>query len=230
MVATMRELDAIVATRVGHGDSTMKLLILGATGGIGLELVRQALARGHQVTALVRTPDRLQPFAGRISILRGDPLATATLEQAALGHDVVLSAFGPRVPIAKTDHDLLQRFAATLTQALDRASVRRSIVVSTAFLFRDALLPPAYLFGRLFFPSVVRDAEAMEAILARSDLDWTIVRPPQLTDKPGTQKYRVREGHLPTFGFSISRADVADFMLQEAERNAHLRKVVGISA
>ena len=208
----------------------MKLLILGATGGIGLELVRQAVERGHSVTALVRRPDLLQPLAGRISILEGDLLSTHTLSAAALGHDAVLSSFGPRVPVAKTDHDLLQRFAVTLTQALQAAAVRRAIVVSTAFLFRDAFLPPAYLFGRLFFPSVVRDSAAMEAILARSNLDWTIVRPPRLTVKPGKQKYRVRESHLPAFGFSIPRADVADFMLQESGRNAYIHKVVGVCA
>ena len=207
----------------------MKLVILGATGGIGLELVRQALERGHSVTALVRRPDRMQPFEGRISILAGDLLSADTLRAAAAGSETVLSSFGPRVPIAKTDHDLLQRFAATLTQALKAASVRRVIVVSTAFLFRDALLPPAHLFGRLFFSSIVRDSAEMEAILMRSDLDWAIVRPPRLTDQPRAKNYRVRQGHLPAFGFSIPRADVAHFILEEAERNLHLRKVVGLS-
>jgi putative NADH-flavin reductase len=208
----------------------MKLLILGATGGIGLELVHQAMERSHSVTALVRRRDRLQSLAGRISILEGDVLSTDTLCAAAAGHDAVLSGFGPRVPIAKTDHDLLQRFAVTLTQALQAASVRRTIVVSTAFLFRDGLLPPAHLIGRLFFPSIVRDSSEMETILMRSDLDWTIVRPPRLTDKPRTRKYRVREDHLPALGFSIPRADVTYFMLEEAERNLHIRRIVGVSS
>lgn len=207
----------------------MKFLILGATGGIGLELVRQSLERGHQVTALVRRQDRLRPFAARVSVLQGDVLSTDTLCATAAGHDAVLSGFGPRVPIAKTDHDLLRRFAAALTAAMQRAAVRRIIMVSTAFLFRDALLPPAYLFGRLFFPSIVRDSAQMEGILLRSDLDWTIVRPPRLTDKSGKEKYRMRESHLPTFGFSVPRADVAHFMLEEAEQNLHVRKVVGVS-
>ena len=74
----------------------------------------------------------------------------------------------------------------------------------------------------------VADASAMEQVFAESELDWTMVRPPELTDKPYTGKYRVREGHLPLFGFKISRADVADFMLKAAENHASSRKVVGV--
>jgi hypothetical protein len=104
------------------------------------------------------------------------------------------------------------------------------MVVSTAFLFKDALVPPTYLFGRLFFPGVVIDATGMEETLRSSGLDIVIVRPPQLTDKPHTGKYRVREGHLPTFGFSIPRADVADYMIRTAESGDLRNTVVGVSS
>jgi len=207
----------------------MNLLILGATGGVGLELVRQSVDRGHAVTAFVRTPERLQAFANRIRIVEGDPLNATALTQALHGQDAVLSGFGPRVPVAKGDEDLLERFAFALTRAMAASRVKRAIVVSTAFLFKDALLPPAHLVGRLFFSSVVKDTTAMEAIVAQSPLDWTLVRPPQLIDKPLTGKYRVREGHLPTFGFNISRANVADCMIQIAEKHSFSRKVVGVS-
>lgn len=207
----------------------MNLLVLGATGGTGIKLVRQAIDRGHRVTAFVRSPDPLKPFGDRITIRQGDLLNCRELEQVIPGHDAILSGFGPRLPISKADKDLLQRFAAALATAMANAGVRRVIVESTAFLFKDSVMPPAYLFGRLLFPQVVDDAAAMEGILQQSELDWTIVRPPQLTDKPGTGKYRVREGHLPAFGFKISRADVADFMLRTAEMNASGRKIFGIS-
>ena len=207
----------------------MKLVILGATGGTGLELVRQALERGHSVTALVRSPDRLKPFRDRITIKQGDLLNRADLEQALKGHDAVLSGFGPRVPISKADANLLQRFADTLTEAMVLAGVRRVVVESVAFLFKNSILPPAYLLGRLLFPRTVADASAMERIFAQSKLDWTMVRPPELTDKPYTGNYRVREGHLPRFGFSISRADVADFMLNTVENRASIGKVIGVS-
>jgi putative NADH-flavin reductase len=207
----------------------MKLIVLGATGGIGMEVVRQAIKRGHSVTAVVRSPERLSAFAGVIRILQGDLLNAAELRQAIDGQDAVISAFGPRVPVARSDHDLLERFARRLTDAMQHTTVKRAVIVSTAFLFKDAVFPPAYLVGRLFFPSVVADASAMERIVMGSALDWTLVRPPQLTDKSRTGRYRVREGHLPAFGSKIARADVADFLIRCAEDRATCRQIMGVS-
>jgi putative NADH-flavin reductase len=207
----------------------MKLIVLGATGGTGIEIVRQAIAQRHPVTAFVRSPERLKPFAGQIVVKQGDLLDSAALADAILGHEAVLSGFGPRVPIAKEDTNLLRNFATALTAAMHRTGVQRVVVISTAFLFKDAIMPPAYLFGRLFFPGVVADASAMERIFEASGLDWTILRPPQLTDKTHTGKYRVREAHLPPFGFKISRADVADCFLKTAADPASIRKVLGVS-
>src|SRR5439155_9590269 len=133
-----------------------------------------------------------------------------------------------RLPISKADSDILRRFAVALTRAMTQAQVYRVVEVSVAFLFKDSIIPPAYLLGRLFFRNLVADASAMEDEFVRSGLDWTIVRPPELTDKPRTGKYRVREGHLPRFGFSISRADVADFMIKSVENPASSRKIVGV--
>jgi putative NADH-flavin reductase len=207
----------------------MKILVLGATGGIGLELVRQAIERGHSVTAFVRTPDRLKPFQSRMNVIQGDVLNRAELERTVEGHDAVLSGFGPRVPISKGDANLLRDFATALTAAMQHVGVRRVVVVSTAFLFKDSILPPTYLFGRLFFPGIVVDASAMEGVIRASELDWTIVRPPQLTDKPYTGNYRVREEHLPRFGFNISRADVADCLIKTLDDRTSVRKILGVS-
>lgn len=109
------------------------------------------------------------------------------------------------------------------------AGVSRVVVESVAFLFKDSVVPPVYLLGRMFFSGVVADASAMERIFAESELDWTMVRPPELTNKPFTGKYRVREGHLPRFGVTISRADVADFMLKAVENHLASHKIVGVS-
>jgi putative NADH-flavin reductase len=207
----------------------MKFVVLGATGGTGLEIVRQAIQHGHSVTAFVRSPERLKPLGNRITIKQGDLLNSAELEKAISGHDAILSGFGPRVPIAKTDANLLRNFATALTTAMHQAGIRRAVIVSTAFLFKDSIVPPTYLFGRLFFSGVVIDASAMERIFIESGLDWTIVRPPQLTDKPLTGKYRVRTGHLPRFGFNISRADVAHSFLKTVEDPTSIRKIVGVS-
>lgn len=207
----------------------MRMVILGATGGTGMEIVRQAIAHGHEVTAFVRSPEKLRAFESSISVRKGSPLNSAELEAVLKGHDAVLSAFGPRVPIAKSDHNLLRDFAAALTHAMMRAGVRRLIVESTAFLFKDSVFPPTYLLGRLFFPSVVTDAAAMEQIFRQSKLDWTMLRPPRLTDGPHSGRYRLREGHLPAFGFLISRADVADWFLRTLANATTIRKVIGAS-
>jgi putative NADH-flavin reductase len=206
----------------------MNLVVMGATGSTGLEIVRQAIEYGHSVTAFVRSPERLKPFRDRISVKQGNLLDAAELEPVIKGHDAVLSAFGPRVPIAKGDANLLRQFAVALTTAMPRAGVRRVVLESVAFLFKDAIIPPAYLLGRLFFPGVVADASGMEKVLEKSGLDWTIARPPKLTPKPYTGKYRVREGHLPAFGFSISYADVADFMIKAVQNRSLIGKVIGV--
>jgi len=132
----------------------MKLLILGATGATGLEVVTQAIERGHTVTAFVRNPEPLKPFGDRITVICGNVLDSAELAGALIGQDAVLSAFGPRLPISKDDADLLQRFALALTHGMQKAGVRRVVIESTAFLFKDAVFPPAHLFGRLLFPGV----------------------------------------------------------------------------
>jgi putative NADH-flavin reductase len=207
----------------------MKLLILGATGGTGLEIISQAIERGHSLTAFVRAPDQLKRFGDRIAVIQGDLLNSSELQRVLEDQDAVLSGFGPRLPVSKADATLLQRFAVALTSGMHQAGVRRVVVESTAFLFKDSIIPPTNLFGRLFFPDVVRDAGEMENVFRKSGLDWTMVRPPRLTDQPRTGKYRVLEGHLPRFGFSISRADVADFMIKAGENGASIGKVVGVS-
>jgi putative NADH-flavin reductase len=207
----------------------MKLVVLGATGGVGLEVVRQAIERGHSVTALVRSPERLKPFQDRITVKQGDLLSSAALQRAVQDHDAVLSGFGPRNPVSKGEANLRREFADVLTIAMQRAGVKRLVAVSTAFLFKHSIVPPTYFVGRLFFPGVVVDASAMERIIQESELDWTIVRPPRLTDKPHTGKYRLRVGHLPALGFSISRANVADCFIRTVEGRASIGKILGVS-
>ena len=218
----------------GQSDATasqgqLKLVILGATGATGLEVVRQATERGHSVTAFVRAPDRLGALRNQIAVKKGNLLDSPQLAQVIQGHDAVVSAFGPRLPVSKADAHLLQQFARALTSAMVKTNVRRVVVESVAFLFKNAVLPPAYVLGRLFFRQVVDDASAMERVFTGSRLDWTMVRPPELTDKPYTGKYRVRQGHLPLFGLKIARADVAEFMITAAENSSWVSKIVGVS-
>ena len=111
---------------------------------------------------------------------------------------------------------------------MEKTSTRRVVVESVAFLFKNSIIPPTYLLGRLLFPRLVADAAAMEQLFAESSLDWTMVRP-ELTNGPYAGKYRVREERLPMFGFKISRADVADYMIKAVEHRLSIRKIVGVS-
>jgi putative NADH-flavin reductase len=207
----------------------LKVVVLGATGATGLEVVRTAAERGHSVTALVRSPDGLASFTNRIEVKKGDLLNSSQLAEVVDDHDAVISAFGPRLPISKADAHLLEQFATALKSAMEQTSTRRVVVESVAFLFKGSIVPPTYLLGRLLFPSIVADSAAMEKIFAESSLDWTMVRPSELTNGPYTGKYRVREGHLPAFGFKISRANVADYMVTAVEHHLSSRKIVGVS-
>src|SRR5215475_4344521 len=101
-----------------QGPQSLKVIVLGATGGTGLELVKQAVQRGHFVTAFVRSPERLKDFQDRITVRQGDLLNSVSLEQAIQGQDAIVSGFGPRVPVAKADANLLERFARSLTRAM----------------------------------------------------------------------------------------------------------------
>jgi len=210
-------------------QAQLKLVVLGATGATGLEVIRHATERGHSVTAFVRAPDRLAAVKKQIAVKKGNLLDSSQLAQAIEGHDAIISTFGPRLPVSKADADLLQRFATALTTAMERTGVRRVVVESVAFLFKDSIIPPAYLLGKVLFPSIVADSAAMERIFSESGLDWTMVRPPELTNKPHTGKYRVRDGHLPLFGFKISRSNVADFMIKSAENRFTTHKIFGVS-
>src|SRR2546428_6114949 len=202
----------------------MRLLILGATGGTGRALTEQASARGHQVTAFVRSPQKLGAPREGVTVRRGDPLSVTELRAVLPGHDAVLTAIGPPGPGRTT---IFRDSARSIVEAMSADGARRLLAVSVAALFENAGLTVA-LFRRTLLRNIVADAAEMERIVMSSDLDWTIVRPPRLTNGPLTKQYRVADGRLPR-GISISRADVADFLLDEIEEKQHLRQIVGMA-
>src|SRR6266446_9242763 len=148
----MRDSIATELKSAGRSETRggMKLVVLGATGGTGLEIVRKAIEGGHSVTALVRSPERLKPFQDRITVTQGDLLNSFELERVIQGHDAVVSGFGPRIPVSKADANLLHHFAIALTRAMLRAEVKRVVVESVAFLFKDAIFPPHMFLARSY--------------------------------------------------------------------------------
>jgi putative NADH-flavin reductase len=206
----------------------MRLFILGATGGTGQELVSQALERRHRVTAFVRSPEKLGAPREGLTVVRGDLLDADALGAALAGQDAVLSAVAPPGPGRTT---ITRDGARATVAAMSAAGVRRLLVLGVAVLFDDAGLL-ARMLRKTFLRNVADDSAAMELVVKASRLDWTIVRPPRLTNGPRTGRYGIADDTLPPGAggtAKISRADVAHFLLDEVERPAHVRRVVGIA-
>jgi len=205
----------------------MRLLILGATGGTGRALLSQAVGRGHEVTAYVRSPRKLDPPVNRVTVHHGDPRSACELATVLPGHDAVLSALGPPGPGPTT---ILRLAARSVVEAMQAANVRRLLVVSAAVLFAD-LGMLGRLLRRTLLKNVAEDSAEMERIVMASGLEWTIARPPRLTNGGLSGRYRIEEERLPggSAAATISRADVAHFLLDEVERPRHTHHIVGIA-
>jgi putative NADH-flavin reductase len=220
----------------------MKLTIFAATGGIGRQALDQALAAGHHVTAVVRNPKGLP---GDVRIVTADLAAPdpAALESAVAGADAVLSGLGPR---SNAEAGIASHGTRAIVQAMQATGVRRIVVVSAAPISTvpspGRPKPPRHdpgdgFFMRHLFSHVARiafrkhyaDLALMEDILRDSGLDWTVVRPPRLTDKPLTGSYRTAYGQNLRGGFLVSRADVAQLMLRVLEQPQTIKQAIGIA-
>ena len=221
----------------------MKLTIFAATGGIGRQLLEQAIAGGHDVTAVVRQPQKLPSAQARV--LAADLAAAnpAVLQPAVDGADAVLSGLGAR---SRAEAGIAWRGTQAITRAMQAAGVRRIVAVSAAPVgtvpspARPA--PPKHdpgdglLMRNIVYPilksalhEVYADLAQMEDVLRESDLDWTVVRPVRLTDKPLTGTYRTAYGQNVRHGLFISRADVAHYMLRVLHEPETFRQTIGIA-
>ncbi|MFC1429435.1 NAD(P)-dependent oxidoreductase [Streptacidiphilus sp. N1-3] len=210
----------------------MKLTVLGATGGIGGQIVRQALAAGHDVTAVVREKSRLALEHPALRVVTADPTDAWALVPFVTGRDAVLSALGPR---GRKAVGIASAGTAGALQAMDAAGVRRVVVVSAAplapipdgeSLFLRYVGTPLI---RVVLKSLYADLAEMETLLRDSPAEWTSVRPPRLTDKPFTGSYRTVVGGAVPKGMSISRADTAHAMLAMVDDPATFRQPVGVA-
>ena len=223
-----------------------RVTIFAATGGIGRHLFEQALAAGHEVTAVVRTPANLPSHDGNVHTVAAD-LADPdrdVLAAAVDGADAVLSGLGPRNP--KTDAGVTSRGTRAIVEAMQSVGTRRLIVVSAAPIGTvpspGRPHPPKHdpgdgffmrhlgvRFAQSMFRAHYEDLALMEDVVRDSGLDWTISRPPKLTDKPLTGVYRTAYGQNIRGGFSVSRADVAHHMLSMIDQPETIKQVVGIA-
>ena len=200
----------------------MKLFVIGATGRAGQEVVQQAIARGHHVTAFVRSPESITLRNERLTVLKGNAIDENSLFEAMQNHDVVISTLGPREVFKPGT--LLHDSALATTRAMNRSGVKRLVVLSAAAHFPGIPNRIASFVRR----NHMRDSLSMEAIVQANGLDWTIARPPRLTQKDSLN-YRSREDAAPRMGFALSRKAVAAFMLDAIEQRKHFHKIVGVA-
>jgi uncharacterized protein YbjT (DUF2867 family) len=211
----------------------MKLTVFGATGGIGREIVRQALDAGHKVTAVVRDPARLEVSGAGLEVVTVPGLTDPEpLHPPLAGSDAALSGVGPR---ARKDGPVASTATRGILAAMRASGVSRFVAVSAvpvgpvpegeSWVNRRLLLP----FISTLLRDVYADLTVMEQEIADSGVDWTVVRPPKLTDKALTRRYRsVVGGNVPR-GYAISRADVAHAMLAVLDDPATVGQAVGVA-
>jgi putative NADH-flavin reductase len=205
----------------------MKIIIFGATGGTGRELVTQALDRGHEVTAFVRDPDRLGVPGPEV--VRGDVLDQFAVERALAGQEAVLVAIGAGA--GRTT--LREEGTRNIVAGMRATGVKRLICLSSLGVGdsrANLSFFTRYIVVGVFLRHAFADHERQEAVVRETSLDWTIVRPPHLKDGPRTGEYL--HGFPPVktrIEGRISRADVADFMLDQLEDDTYLRQTPGVS-
>jgi putative NADH-flavin reductase len=173
----------------------------------------------------VRSPQKLGTLQEGVAVRQGDPRSVGELRDALSGHDAVVSALGP-AGLGRTT--ILRDCAHSTVAAMQAEGLRRLLVVSAAMLFQDAGILAAVLRHTLL-RNVAEDTAEMERAVMASGLDWTIVRPPRLTNAPLTGHYHIEKGRMPRGSLSIGRADVAHFLLGEVKRDAHVRQIVGMA-
>jgi putative NADH-flavin reductase len=210
----------------------MKLLIFGATGGTGHEIMTQALEQNHIVTVFVRNPDKVKLVHSNLRIVQGDILDYKSVIPAVEGQDVILSALGIRILKKNT---IISDGTKHILHAAEDTGVKRLICMSAIGIGESKAqqnrLGPLY--NRFMIPLLLRnmfaDKEIQEAYIMNSNTDWTLVRAAILTNGPKSGRYRICTPYDQSVTAKISRSDVADFMLKQSTDDSMLRKAVSIS-
>lgn len=202
-----------------------KILVLGATGGTGRLIVSQALRRGHQVTALVRSPEKAGELKGA-KLIVGDARDEKTLREAVKGQDAVVSSLGtPASPFREVT--FLSTATRALVNAMNAEHVSRLVCI-TGIGAGDSAGHGGFLFDNVIFPlllkNVYADKNRQEAIIRDSGLDWVLVRPSVLNNKPGRGSIRALTDLSDFHGGSISREDVTTFVLDQLHVDAWLHR------
>lgn len=215
------------------GETFVRVTAFGATGKIGGLVVDQLIAEGHQVTAFVRNPSKLQRSRNQLTVQVGE-LADVELVQAATdGADAVISALGPPLRPSTTGSPLTEG-TRTIVAAMQETGVRRFIGLATPSVPDERDLPTLQgraipLTARTMFPRALAEVIGMSAVVSDSDLDWTLVRITNPTDRPA--KGTLRAGFLgrDKVGWAMTRADIASFLVTQLTDRTYLAAAPAVS-
>ncbi len=211
----------------------MKIVIFGANGATGQLLTGQALAAGHQVTAVTRRPAGFPLSHERLNVVEADVHDPQAVGRAVEGADAVLSTLG--VPFTRKPVNVYSDGVRNIAAAMSRHGVKRLVVVSSSATEPHHHADGGFLMNRVLQPLVTatigkttyRDMRRMEELVRGSDLEWTIMRPSGLFDAPGVTGYELHEDQAP--GIFTSRADLAASMLEQAAQTRFVRKAVAVT-
>ena len=218
------------STLVAH---PLRLALFGANGATGRLLTERALAAGHQVTALLRTPESF-PFRDRVQVVQGSAFDSVAIAETLAGADAVLSSLGAK---SLRREDVLERAIPLIVHAMETSGPRRLIALGSAGALPTALdKQPAWrrwivqnIVYNTFLKWPVASQIAQYRILSQSSLDWTMVMPPMLMNVAGRGEIRIDGDALPPGASRIARPDVADFMMAQLATDRWSRKGVYIS-
>jgi putative NADH-flavin reductase len=207
----------------------MKIAVVGASGRTGRELVRAAAAAGHEVVAVVRDPSRLPDPPGEVRV--ADVSDVAALTAAFQGVDAVASCLGP---VAGESPHVLRDGVTAVLAAMDGAGVRRLVAISASGWVVDGDDPLSRYVAKPILKRALAEAnadlEAMEKVIRASHVDWTIMRPPRLQDRPGTGRYKARRDGNVRWAWTIARPDLALAMLDALPDDTAVGQAISVAA
>ncbi len=212
----------------------MKIVLWGATGLTGREVLYQALDGGHEVTAVVRQPSNLNVGHDNLTVIRGDILDSSSVAETIAGAEAVMSAVGSGSTFmeARKPTTLYSVGFANIVAAMREHNLRRLVVLVAVGTVPDPNEPEIH--KRIIRPILkanyddIRKAEK-NVLATCDDLDWIGIRPMRLMNTPRTGKYRTNYDFLPLNGIEISRADVAELMLKQLHTDENVRRYMTIA-
>ena len=206
----------------------MRIAVFGATGGTGQQVVQQALAGGHAVTALVRDPARLAQHDVRLTVVQGDVLDRSRVDETIAGADAMIVSLGNT---ANNPDYVVSRGTQVIVDAMTDAGSPCRLIVVTSLGVGDSRDQVPFAFKMLMstvLKKPMEDKERQEALVRASNLDWVIVRPGGLTNGPATGDYKAGV-NVKLTASQVSRADVAAFVLQQLDNDTYLRQAAAIT-